>query len=517
MDRPAGLRRVSREARRAVTLALLLAAGVVGTGMLALEVERAEDRALIRAVDVKASDLVLRIGHELQARLLALDRMAARWDIAHGTPRALWEQDAANYVAHYGGFRAIERLDAEGRVAWVIPHTYDAFIGMDVTAEPTRRAALDEAWLRNRAVVSAPVELLSGGTGVLVFLPLYTDDRFDGWLGGVFQVRQLLAATIGEVDGHRIRLSVGDEVFYEDPGPRTSFCSVRAVGVFYLGWRLEVCAAPELEASVRGPLPRVALFVGLVFTGLTAGLLVALQLAGDREERARALAASLREKADALERAQRELAELSWSVSHELRTPLRAIDGYAAMLAEETSECGRPGLARIRANAQRMARQLDGLLELLRVARVDLRVEDVDVTRLARQRLAALAAAEPGRHVEARVDERLVLRGDQGLLVTVIDALLDNAWKFTAARDPGHVWVRATPGGFCVQDDGVGFDMAFAAKLFGPFERLHAPGEFEGLGLGLAIAARAVSRHGGRIRAEGAPGRGATFYVDLPP
>lgn len=502
--------------RRAV-LALVLVGGVAGSVSLSAAVERAEERALQRAVEVKAGDIVLRVGHEFQTRLRALERMADRWNESEGTPEALWKDDAANYIADYGGFRAIDLLDADGRVRWVVPYAgHEDFLGYDFDDDPERGPAMREAWRRGRAAVSPPVELHTGGKGVLVFVPIYTRDRFDGWIAGVFHIRELVAATMGSLEDYRVTFSLGDDVLYADPGEDTGICSVRVLGVFYLGWRVEVCAGPTLEEALRGRLPEVTLAVGLALTALTAGLLLAFQMAADREARARALAVNLAEKAEALERAQAELAELSWSVSHELRTPLRAIDGYAAMVAEEAPPERRPALQRIRANAQRMAKQLDGLVELLRVARAEVHPRDVDVSALARERIARRQAADPERRVVARVEDHIVVRGDERLLDCVVDALVDNAWKFTAARAPGHIWVERAPRGFVVRDDGVGFDMAFANKLFATFERLHAPGEFEGLGIGLAIAARAMARQGGRIHADGTPGVGAVFTVELP-
>ena len=503
--------------RRTLPVLLALALGTVGSALLARAVQRSEEAALHRAVDAEAANIVARIGEQFQTRLFALERMADRWRLSAGTSEAVWTQDASNNIAHFGGFRAIARLSADGHVQWVVPDIDAARVGADLGTEPARREAMDEAWRTLRPIVSPPVKLLDGGMGVLVYLPLFIESRFDGWLTGVFEVSQLLGVSLRPLDAYHLRLSTAETVIYDTLEPTDGVCSARAVGVFDLGWRAEVCASAQLERDVHEPFPELALALGLAFTGLVGGLLYALQLAGEREHEARALAARLRAKANALERAQRELAELSWSVSHEIRTPLRAIDGYAAILAQEGAPEARPALERIRANAQRMGRQLDGLLELLRVARTEPRVAPVNVSALARRRIATLVAAAPARHVHVHVDDGIEVLGDPALLTTVLDALLENAWKFTAMREEAHISVLSRPRGFCVQDDGVGFDMAFVDKLFATFERLHAPGEFEGLGLGLAIAARAVGRHGGRIWAEGAPEKGARFYVELPP
>lgn len=225
-----------------------------------------------------------------------------------------------------------------------------------------------------------------------------------------------------------------------------------------------------------------------------------------------------------LQAAAAELEAFSYSVSHDLRAPLRAIDGYCQTLAEEHEaalpEAGRKMLDRVRANAKHMAHLIEGLLTLSRLSRDEMRVEEVDLGAIASSVLAELARTEPQRVVETSIAPGLIARGDPRLLRIVLENLLANAWKFTGAKPKARieVGVEGPPDGereFFVRDDGAGFDMAYAEKLFRPFERLHGQAEFPGTGIGLATAARIVQRHGGRIRAEGAVGRGATFRFTL--
>ena len=225
-----------------------------------------------------------------------------------------------------------------------------------------------------------------------------------------------------------------------------------------------------------------------------------------------------------LEAAVKELEAFSYSVAHDLRGPLRGLDGFSMILMEDYAErldgAGQAHLQRIRAASQRMGDLIDNLLELSRLMRAELRPEPVDLSRLAQDVLAALRAEEPGRRVDVRIEPRLCVRADPTLAQVVVDNLLRNAWKYTAKREDARIEFRsqlAPDGGteFFVRDNGAGFDMAFADKLFKPFQRLHRPSEFPGSGVGLASVARAVQRHGGRVRAEGAVGEGATFYFTL--
>jgi light-regulated signal transduction histidine kinase (bacteriophytochrome) len=233
--------------------------------------------------------------------------------------------------------------------------------------------------------------------------------------------------------------------------------------------------------------------------------------------------ANLREAKAATEAANRELEAFSYSVAHDLRAPLRSIDGFSQALLEDCAdvldEPGKQHLRYVREAAQDMAALIDGLLSLSRVARSELRHETVDLAEIVRSALAHLQRTTPDRVVETAVADELAVRGDPRLLRALVENLLGNAWKFTrhapAAKIEVGVIQQEREHAYYVRDNGAGFDMAYAGKLFGPFQRLHSVAEFEGTGIGLATVQRIVSRHGGRVWAEGAPGRGATFYFTL--
>ncbi len=224
-----------------------------------------------------------------------------------------------------------------------------------------------------------------------------------------------------------------------------------------------------------------------------------------------------------LQAAMQEMEAFTYSVSHDLRAPLRAMDGFSQALVEDYREAlageGREYLRRIRAASQRMAQLIDDLLLLSRVTRGEMQRTSVDLSRLARTIAAELQETDPTRRVVFDIAGGLTTTGDPRLLEQVLRNLLGNAWKFTGKHSAAHIQVGATEvdGGraFYVRDDGAGFDMAYADKLFGVFQRLHGMEEFEGTGIGLATVQRIVHRHGGRVWAEGAPEGGATFYFVL--
>jgi PAS domain S-box-containing protein len=231
----------------------------------------------------------------------------------------------------------------------------------------------------------------------------------------------------------------------------------------------------------------------------------------------------LQTRAAELDVANKELEAFSYSVSHDLRAPLRGIDGFSHALLEEYSDVlGEPGreyLQIVRTETHRMADLIDALLILSRVTRAEMSREDVDLSGLARRIAADLSKSDPERQVEFEIAPGVVANGDSRLLEVVMQNLLANAWKFTASHprariEFGEIEQEGTPEYF-VRDDGAGFDMSYAGKLFGAFQRLHSQKEFSGTGVGLATVQRIVHRHGGRIWAEGQVEMGATFHFTL--
>ena len=226
-----------------------------------------------------------------------------------------------------------------------------------------------------------------------------------------------------------------------------------------------------------------------------------------------------------LRAANKELEAFSYSVSHDLRAPLRHINGFSQALLEDYSdqldEQGKSYLQEVRSASQEMAQLIDDLLQLARVSRTEMRREIVDLSNVARTILNRLQRNQAERVVTVTINEGLQARGDRRLLEVVLKNLLGNAWKFTSQREQAEIEFGAGKSGsetfYFVRDNGAGFDTAYAHKLFGVFQRLHTTREFEGTGVGLAIVQRIVHRHGGRVWAEGAVDRGATFFFTLAP
>jgi DNA-binding response OmpR family regulator len=238
---------------------------------------------------------------------------------------------------------------------------------------------------------------------------------------------------------------------------------------------------------------------------------------------ARELAETRAVLVEELERKNKELEAFSYSVSHDLRAPLRAIDGFSRALQGEygatlDQQAGHY-LERVRAGTRHMTALIDDMLNLSRVTRANLRKEPVKLSESARRIAATLAERNPARQVAVEIDDDLDALGDGHLLDIVLENLLGNAWKFTSKQPQARISLTRERQGdenvFRVRDNGAGFDMTYAAKLFTPFQRLHRATDFEGTGIGLAIVQRIISRHGGRVWAESELGHGATFSFTL--
>ena len=449
-------------------------------------------------------------------------------------------------------------------LVYVAPSKPDnrSLFGYDFYSGRVNRDAMEQARDTGLPHASGKVELEGTGmTGFLVYTPIYrkgapqatTDERreaLQGFIVSVFRTDDLLEGIFGAPKADtQVDLEVFDGAEFTrdgllhdddgvlhatDPSYSAHFSKVDTMEVAGRIWSLYFSTLPSFEPGWRSNLPLFVLLSGLAISLMLFGVTwmlahsriqaqhVGLQLeAANRqlENTNRDLEETNRE----LEGANRELEAFSYSVSHDLRSPLRSIEGFAQILLEDHAqgldEEARGYLRRVRAASRRMALLIDDLLDLSRVTRSSLTRQMVDLSALAREIAAEIEKSQPDRSVRFVIADGLAVRGDPRLLRVLLENLLGNAFKFTQREREATIEFGAVTrdGGvaYYVRDNGVGFDEAYATKLFGAFQRLHGSEDFEGTGIGLATVQRIVQRHGGKAWAEGAVGKGATFFFTL--
>jgi signal transduction histidine kinase len=431
-------------------------------------------------------------------------------------------------------------------------------INYDAYTEPAHRVAMDRARdsgsPRATGTIYVPTEPFSNSSGDLalrpgfaVYLPVYREGEpqgtvaerrraLEGFVVGYFRRDGLLDDVFGGSFEPDIDFEVydGEDVtssprLYDSDGvPRagrtgvkTLFSEESQIEVAGRVWSLYFATLPGFEEVPGNELPLFVLLSGLAVSLLLFGITLLLVRSRTLAELA---SKDLEDANRELEGANRELEAFSYSVSHDLRAPLRSIEGFSQILledyADKLDEEGEGYLGRVRAASKHMDTLIDDLLDLSRVSRGPLRREVIDLSAIARGIIQKLERAQPERRIRFFAEEGVVAVGDANLLAVALENLLGNAWKFTQKEEEATIEFGIVPQGgggvaYYVRDDGAGFDPRYADKLFGAFQRLHSPDEFEGTGIGLATVARIVHRHGGRVWAESEVGEGATFFFTL--
>ncbi len=472
----------------------------------------------------------------LEQQLATLRGLQELWRSFGLGPLEEWREDVGQRVDRVPGLESVAWVDLDQPRARVA-------VGEQ---RPDAEVELDEEKARLHADaphVDDPVRDGSGAVTYRVFLPVRMPDDHAGVLVGRVSAGSFLETVLrARAPGYALSVSWEDEVIFSRGTPSTDpwqeWWRVEETIVPPLGgeWRILLRPTPELAAQRLTPIPHYLLGLGILLSAVMAIATYQFRLilrqsrflaASNRalEQRGAELESRVAERTEALEEAVLELEAFNHSVSHDLRSPLGAILNFTTILEEDYPDrpldaAGVAMLGRIRRSATRATALLEDLLQLSRAGRAALTFESVDMTALAREAFAQSRAAEDDADVEFVVEPLPEVSGDETLLGDVFSNLFSNALKYSRGREKRRIVVSGrVEGGECifeVADNGHGFDMRFEDKLFGLFERLHSDDEIEGTGVGLAMVARIVKRHGGRVWAEGEPGEGACFSFALP-
>jgi signal transduction histidine kinase len=542
---------------------------------ITLSTERAVDRRMQTYIDAMldgrglfaASESVTReewndyvAGSDLERRYPGIQA------IAYAERVPLEEREAHERRVRGEGFPSYTLRPAGERyeyfpLVYVAPSKGDnrSLFGYDFYSGRVNRDAMEQA--RDTKLPRASGKLEGAGmSGFLVYTPVYregapqatTDERreaLQGFIISVFRTDDLLEGIFGGQADAQVDLEVFDGaeftregLLHDDDGVlhaadssySAHFSEIDTLEVAGRIWSLYFSTLPSFEPGWQSNLPLFVLLSGLAISLMLFGVTwmlvnsrIQAEHVGHQLEAANRQLENtnrdLEETNRELEGANRELETFSYSVSHDLRSPLRSIEGFSQILLEDHAkgldEEARGYLGRVRAASRRMALLIDDLLDLSRVTRSSLTRQTVNLSALAREMAAEIEKSQPDRRVRFVIADGLAVRGDTRLLGVMLENLLGNAFKFTQKEKEATVEFGAVTrnGGvaYFVRDNGVGFDEAYATKLFGAFQRLHGPEEFEGTGIGLATVQRIVQRHGGTVWAEGEVGEGASFFFTL--
>jgi signal transduction histidine kinase len=527
---------------------------VAGVGALAalgvsFAVETEHREQILRSTRSIAAESRAAIGEIVKRQRTAARDRALRWARFGRPPAPEWQLDAQHLMKNSPGLRYVAWVSLGGapvRVARA-PDAPDS-VGPDEAEARTHAAA---------PAIVGPERHPDGSYSYRLYEPVPMGAGAAGVLVAGVEVNALLADVLEySAPGHAFSIYWGDQrvAARGEPAADPSLAWWRAEGEVPLAagsvWRVVHAPTQELAETLLTPFPRLLLAIGLLLSAAAGVIAYQLRLSRQqarflhaanrvldlRVREARASEASLRRLSDELERRVRsrtrqlegtlsDLEAFNFSVSHDLRSPIGAVLNFVAILEEEyrpqLDPAGQAIVARIRASAERAIDLLEGLLKLARAGRGELTLEELDMTALAREAFVqACDTASEDREVDFALAPLPTARGDRALIGSVLLNLLGNAVKYTRGREKGRIEVSGVASAgeniYAVSDNGVGFDSRFASKLFGAFERLHPAGEYEGAGIGLAIVARIILRHGGRVWAEGSPEQGARFFFSLP-
>jgi len=528
---------------------LIFTLGVLVTVLLWRLLQHSQDLEIERATQAASASVSNVVESWVDGEYEALRRRAALWSPASVRDANAWYRDALTFLAEHPAFTALARLQG-GEPTEIA--------GSAVVLLRAREAAggTDSVSVHGERVVG-PIPLEAGRQGFCVQLPL-TEDLAGARAPEIFAVLEPAVALGHLLDrqapGYDLALAVGDtEIFGRGVGPGLHPPGAFARhDVIRLGlgdpWTVHVGPSEEVLERNRSEAPRVVLLAGLVISVLITALFHIGQLSREREralqmnvdlrdeiQKSRLGESEIRVLNEDLERRVRErtaelnetIAELetfNYSVSHDLRSPLGAVINFAAILREDYDSVldptGREYLDRLVSSARVAVSMMDALLAFSRSGRDELRKTNVPMRRLVQEVVAGVAAASPGSLARLQIDELPDAYADPAMMRFIFMNLIGNACKFVRAGEAPYVEVggHATEAEttYYVRDQGVGFDMRYADKLFKVFERLHRGEQHEGHGVGLAIVARMVRRHGGRVWAQGAVDKGATFYFSIP-
>lgn len=523
----------------------LLPALVIGfiVGGLTLFVWQALLRQQQRTIAEATQAASMQVAHELtarlEARIQALERMAARWERQGQPDQTDWAADVALYLQHYPGSQAIGWVDSTFTLRWVAPVAgNEAALGLPAAAEPRRRLALEKARDQRTVYTTHVLDLVQGGKGVAVYIPLFPRSAFDGVLSAVFRLQTLGTTLLSDIaPGYGVVLNDRDEELYRrlppdavSPGTIVHTTTMRLPGVT---WQVQVWPGSTVLAQHQNLLPYALLVLGLILAGALSLTVFLVQTARQHAQETMAanqqldtlnavLEQRVRERTMALARAHADLRQVAYVSAHDMQEPVRQIGIYTQQIAKHYHDSLEEDLQEavdfIVEGTKRMQAQFTDLMHYLEIEEPDDGITSTECETLLQNALDALREPIAASGATITHDPLPTITANAKHLQLVFQELIDNAVKFRASTPPQvHVWAERDGVGwrFAVRDNGIGIAPQNMLKLFGLFRRLQRRQDYPGTGMGLAMCKKIVDRHGGRIWIDSQAGEGTTVYFTM--
>ena len=467
----------------------------------------------------------------------AIDRMGNRWELGRGTERFLWENDALEYIRLSPGYQAIEWVDREYYVRWVVPAEGNrSVLDLNLNLEDNRKIELEKVAKNRKITITDPKNLIQGGKGFLIYRPLYIDEEiFDGFILAVIRY-DLLFENFIEIDGmNGFEVNITDyegNMLYskmksEQYGQENAELVKSEIEIPNLKCKIEVFPDNQVIEDSISPLPRTILFLGCLLSVL-ASLSVFLgrnanRLAKELKILNQELEIKVETRTEELEKSNAELKQFAYVASHDLQEPLRMISSYLELIEDRYSnKLDSAGLEFIKFaidGSERMKILINALLDLSRIDSQGLPLTLTNCEEVLNDTLDILKIKIEESGAEITRDPMPTINADKTQLVQLFQNLISNSIKYCENETPKiHIGVKKNKKGqsvFCIKDNGIGIEEKYLDKIFIIFQRLHGHGKYRGAGIGLSLCKKIVERHGGKIWVESKVGEGSTFYFYL--